>query len=699
MYCEVDISGEYILSSWHPRYSILAVTKKDGSVEILNDEGIRINKETIKKDSSISFISWHSNKKFLLIAWVNGTISIWNDYDNVLKEESVHKNRIKCYKWSPNSNKLITIDANNKLVLWKMDRHGKITSLYRNNFKMEINQCMFLPVMNIRKMRDNDEPVSFFLGGNNGVIYYINEKFQCIESTNVYKPILSLNIFEKQGIFLAITEDMSLHEFEFRKDGKLFQIVNLKLSAGITNDRNRYTIDWVGTGLLAICSGEQYIRILNLNNEENYNITSPAINSKNNENFVKMSFNSNKHILAAGTDKGNIYLWKCNCKRDKNNECFYTWEYIYKMKVQNAVESIEWGGNGNMILVKYDQSLTIFCEQKLFSDINKEKIVYQIGAGKLLITHLDGNNTISINTSNKIKGVSISHENIAIWDGKIIEVSKFDRKTIESVGIIKSDAQIIDINDQELFIAEGLKLDICNFQGTVKQSIVGLESEGEICSIHSANNYLIVGTTNKCLKIIDTSKREAKIIYTKIFDELDIESVSSVKCSYTGNYVSFMNSSSVNDNKLYIYDNEKAVVMDIDFSEFGLRPINYNWDSVDQRLLVCEVEAIYSMDNDQPSSTSAKCNEIIFLYVSPDNKILIHSRVPINDLLFIGSSVPFVYLIKRINDNGENNAEVVLEKQIMKGYTGVDCNDSTIIKHMMDFSYYIIIYILFSLFI
>jgi len=27
----------------------------------------------------------------------------------------------------------------------------------------------------------------------------------------------------------------------------------------------------------------------------------------------------------------------------------------------------------------------------------------------------------------------------------------------------------------------------------------------------------------------------------------------------------------------------------------------------------------------------------------------------------------------------------------MKGYTGVDCNDSTIIKHMMDFSYYITI--------
>ena len=36
-------------------------------------------------------------------------------------------------------------------------------------------------------------------------------------------------------------------------------------------------------------------------------------------------------------------------------------------------------------------------------------------------------NSISINTSNKIKGVSISHEHIAIWDGKIIEISKFDR--------------------------------------------------------------------------------------------------------------------------------------------------------------------------------------------------------------------------------------------------------------------------------
>jgi len=60
------------------------------------------------------------------------------------------------------------------------------------------------------------------------------------------------------------------------------------------------------------------------------------------------------------------------------------------------------------------------------------------------------------------------------------------------VGIIKSDSLIININDQELFIADGLKIDICNFQGTVKQSLVGLESEGEICSMHSANNYLVV---------------------------------------------------------------------------------------------------------------------------------------------------------------------------------------------------------------
>jgi len=60
------------------------------------------------------------------------------------------------------------------------------------------------------------------------------------------------------------------------------------------------------------------------------------------------------------------------------------------------------------------------------------------------------------------------------------------------VGIIKSDAQIVSINDQALFIADGLKLDICNFQGTVKQSITGLESEGEICSIHSVNNYLVM---------------------------------------------------------------------------------------------------------------------------------------------------------------------------------------------------------------
>jgi len=44
-----------------------------------------------------------------------------------------------------------------------------------------------------------------------------------------------------------------------------------------------------------------------------------------------------------------------------------------------------------MLLVKCDESLTLFGEQKVFSDIDKDKIVYQTCAGKLLITHLDGN--------------------------------------------------------------------------------------------------------------------------------------------------------------------------------------------------------------------------------------------------------------------------------------------------------------------
>jgi len=44
-----------------------------------------------------------------------------------------------------------------------------------------------------------------------------------------------------------------------------------------------------------------------------------------------------------------------------------------------------------MLLASYGQSLSIFGEQKIFSDISKDKIVYQIGSGKLLITHLDGN--------------------------------------------------------------------------------------------------------------------------------------------------------------------------------------------------------------------------------------------------------------------------------------------------------------------
>lgn len=54
----------------------------------------------------------------------------------------------------------------------------------------------------------------------------------------------------------------------------------MKLSTGLNSEKKDNKITWVGNGLLGICNGGHSIRILNLNNDENYSLTSPSNNKK-----------------------------------------------------------------------------------------------------------------------------------------------------------------------------------------------------------------------------------------------------------------------------------------------------------------------------------------------------------------------------------------------------------------------------------
>lgn len=71
---------------------------------------------------------------------------------------------------------------------------------------------------------------------------------------------------------------------------------------------------WAGNGLLATVSGENMIRMFNIEQDENYVLTlaeSAFGNLLFQDKIISISYNYRRRILSAGTKNGYIVMWRC----------------------------------------------------------------------------------------------------------------------------------------------------------------------------------------------------------------------------------------------------------------------------------------------------------------------------------------------------------------------------------------------------
>ena len=69
-----------------------------------------------------------------------------------------------------------------------------------------------------------------------------------------------------------------------------------------------------------------------------------------------------------------------------------------------------------------------------------------------------------------------------------------------------------------VFVAEGGRVNVCNFQGSVRHSIPFTNKEGEPCAIDLNGDFLAVATTNGVIKVLKVSKREPTQLWSAQFD-------------------------------------------------------------------------------------------------------------------------------------------------------------------------------------
>lgn len=77
------------------------------------------------------------------------------------------------------------------------------------------------------------------------------------------------------------------------------------------------------------------LRILDIDKDENFTLTiSPQLGYTTNEQIITITYSAAKGIIAAGTDKGNVAMWKFMQNKVKFGEPESSWQLMHAKSLQ-----------------------------------------------------------------------------------------------------------------------------------------------------------------------------------------------------------------------------------------------------------------------------------------------------------------------------------------------------------------------------
>lgn len=352
-----------------------------------------------------------------------------------------------------------------------------------------------------------------------------------------------------------------------------------------------------------------------------------------------------------------------------------------------------------------------------------------------------------------VRGLAVARSCFVVWSGKCARVYRVDSQmhNVEALepfttpGGAMAIADVNQILDEALFVAEKDMVRIVNFQGTQRGSISFTETEGNPEKVDINGQFLAVVTNFGVVKMLDVNTpTRPKLLGSagrfldpltgvSIGSKLPLPatllqlSVRSIKVNCDGSRVALLTDQVEGalqvrhaDSRLHVFDRNKGGVVAYDFTNSQRTPVNVVWDDADDRLLCCEavknrssVSALtsgtkkkndgqsvesesvgggtkVSMDLDGESSV-----EVVIFFATTEHGLLMQDsfgrRPPFGSLMAI--SVPRIFFRNfPVKDSEEDSkcsnvdAPKVFSK-VMRDFVGMDEVDTMTKMALLDFSY------------
>ncbi|NWI93338.1 IF140 protein, partial [Pitta sordida] len=650
------------------------------------------------------------------------------------------------------------------LFLWRVDHRGRVQgpALGRQDFGSCLGHCVFRPpppgrdLLQLAKaaVRGDEkaldmfnwgkagagsplktavqEGVFFFITLADGSVHSVSEKGKTRQVLATDSLIRKLLLLEDRDVLLVITETLQLSLHALTPEGEAEELMKVKLSGKVGHSADIILIE---QSLVVTALGETVIRFWDLDRDENY-VLSPDVQFgfEGGECFNCVSYCSAKGLLASGTSKGRVAMWRRAAGSEQSTrplEGKERWRFQASTELEGNVTQIKWGSRKLLLAVSSISSVVILSEQALLAHFHQQVAVVQVSPSLFNVTTFSTGTTQSLRVDMNVNGVFVTKDAVVFWNGKQVTVFECSGETFRSAGSFLCDSPVLSVHGDNLYTVEPHRVQVRTWQGTVKQLLVFSEAEGSPCLLDVCGDFLTVGTDLAHVKIFDLSRREAKVhCNSKNLSQLlpGHGAIASVKCNANGSRVSVLVSKADGniDSKIFFYDIELDKVTLFDFKAeqggggeklfagqgIGKSVVEYPelhnhipachfWDQSEPRLFVCE--AILETEL-QPSEEKKHQAEgtvdvwVVSFFITEEHGLLLQDSFPLPSSyqVLLGMEVPHYYFAKKLGEAEKETPESgsaaipqMVGRRPMRDFIGLgDCDKATQ-DAMLNFSFHL----------